>query len=474
MVSGDKGDGDKRHTRGLMTYQKLVVTQAFAGHNEGDVIDAPEEVASKLVESGFCREASPEEANGNAEAKDEAPAEDQVENTLKRITGSVERTVDAAVNRLAKTRTPAPKPMVQSTTVPAEAVDKKAGFRSATDVVRCVIAAEHGDGSAQKKLRGVVSKTAQQTEGTNSEGGYTVPTHWSEQIFQKVWDYNALLNRCTAYPMRSNHTKIPALDEAQGSSGIVANWISEYSTITQSSAPFTNIDLNLSKLAVFVPITEELTQDNPYALDNVLLSHCPKKINFKLNSALLSGGNANQANIIGGASTVTVTRQTASHITYQDVTTMYSRLWQESIPNAVWIINPSNLGELYRMAFTSGGTTPVFVQNNGLYSSAAFEPAGTLMGRPVLALEGGTQALGVSGDIILLDPSQIAVGYRALDTAMSSHFYFDKYANVLRLVLRVGSAPLWTQTWTRQDGTTASPYVVLSNTSGTSALAYGG
>lgn len=87
-----------------------------------------------------------------------------------------------------------------------------------------------------------------------------------------------------------------------------------------------------------------------------------------------------------------------------------------------------------------------------------------LLGYPIKWTE-KCATLGTTGDIMLVDLSQYAVGHKAgsaIEVAKSIHLWFDYDITAFRFVMRVDGQPLWNDESTGVDGTDTSPYVVLA------------
>lgn len=85
------------------------------------------------------------------------------------------------------------------------------------------------------------------------------------------------------------------------------------------------------------------------------------------------------------------------------------------------------------------------------------------MGRPVLPME-QAGALGTTGDILLIDPSQYDwIEKGNLRSETSIHVLFDTDQTCFRFTLRASGTPTWDTPVTAYKGETArSPYVALA------------
>ena len=101
----------------------------------------------------------------------------------------------------------------------------------------------------------------------------------------------------------------------------------------------------------------------------------------------------------------------------------------------------------------------------GIQPRAAFESGGPtgyqLMGRPVVVTS-RVSVLGDKGDIILVDPTQLAIGVRrGLSIERSPHVYFTSDSLAIRGRFRGDARPLWEKARTLVSTGTVSPIVTL-------------
>ena len=150
--------------------------------------------------------------------------------------------------------------------------------------------------------------------------------------------------------------------------------------------------------------------------------------------------------------------QDADTIIWENVTAMWARLAPGSHENAYWLAHPTCLPQLLSLSLAIG--------TGGAVPRGALEPDGKggymLLGRPLIVTS-RVSAIGDVGDLILVDPTQIAVGIRRQITVDRSPFpYFTSDALALRGTFRGDVKPLWEKVQTLRNGTsTVSPVVTL-------------
>jgi HK97 family phage major capsid protein len=242
--------------------------------------------------------------------------------------------------------------------------------------------------------------------------------------------------------------------------GIVSTWLGQGNAISAGKPTFREIDLKLRKIGAFVYVTDELLADAD-ALDSWVNRYLPLELTFRAEDAILNGVGGNQPlGIFNSGAVVTVSRTVASHVNFEDIVAMWSRMYAPSRQNAVWLIDQSVEVDLYKMSFAVGtGGVPVFMPANGISG----QPFATLFGRPIIPVEYCAN-LGTSGDLVLADFSEYTVIDKGgVDAAVSMHVAFLTDEQVFRFMYRVDGQPNWNSALTpKSAGNTLSPYVILN------------
>lgn len=317
---------------------------------------------------------------------------------------------------------------------------------------------------AQKAILG-------QGESVQSDGGFLVQPDYATEIFSLEHNAGAVAARCRRIPIAPNKNglKVNAIDEtsrATGSrwGGIRGYWVAEGGTITESTAKFRQIGLELHKAAVVVYATDELLEDTT-ALGAIIQQGAREEIAFMLDDSIINGtGAGTPLGLLNAVATVSVAKETgqaATTFVYENAIKMWARMWARSRPNAVWFVNQDVETQLFTMSLAVGtGGQPVYLPPGG--ASAA--PYGTLFGRPVIPTEFNA-SLGTVGDVILADLSQYVLIERGgVNSASSMHVQFLTDQMVYRFVYRVDGQPMWTNVLTPYKGTgnTQSPFVTCA------------
>lgn len=253
------------------------------------------------------------------------------------------------------------------------------------------------------------------TEGVPSDGGFAVTVEVARGIFSRAVEQSVWLRiGARLEPMVSEEKLVNALqdddetDDAEAT--LKAAWTEETGTATEQLMKVRQVKLTARKLMVVAAASNELGDDAPEYI-TALEAALSRAIAKKLDRSILSGTGAGMPlGILNSPATITVSKeggQAASTFIWENAVNMWARLAPGSHELAWWLINPTVLPQGLSMSLTigTGGTQP----------RGAFEAGGPtgymLLGRPVLVTS-RIKVLGTKGDVILVDPTQLAVGVR--------------------------------------------------------------
>ena len=123
----------------------------------------------------------------------------------------------------------------------------------------------------------------------------------------------------------------------------------------------------------------------------------------------------------------------------------------QSRSRGIWLVHPDVEPLLPAVKFDEAAATPVpvYLPANGMADS----PFATLMGRPVMPMMAGMEALGDKGDMIFADMSYYLAIYKEIQDAMSMHVYFDTNETAFRFVQRVDGGIAYQTPVTPENGT---------------------
>jgi len=354
--------------------------------------------------------------------------------------------------------------------------DEKGGFGSISHFAAHVAKADRSGGrNVTPELAKWLKKAASATslvEGEDQYGGYLIPPEFRSNLMLAVTQMNEILPRCTGVPMKSTMIKIPYVNgfDESGSlvyGGIQWKWLDELATKTETRPKFGQITLELKKIAGLAYASDEILEDSPMSMENILRNGFRDGLNFALNNVFIRGSGAGQPlGVLNAPCLVSVAKeagQLAATIQFENIVNMYSRIHDTS--GAIWLANQNTLPQLAAMSLAVGtGGAPVWLPAGGISGA----PYDTLMGKPLIWSK-HCSTLGTVGDIILADWSQYLVGQKAGQGAdgkydTSIHLKFDADQTCFRFVFRIDGQPWWPTYLTppQSTGSTLSPFVVLA------------
>ena len=349
--------------------------------------------------------------------------------------------------------------------------DPKGGFKTKAEMYDKIIIAGRSKGTViDRRLFWDTEASAATTFGSESvgeDGGYLVPPEFASDIFQLSLGGKALLPYTNELKTtKSNSLSIPK-DETTPwdlTKSVQVRWLGEAIAAVASKPYFGTTMLVMKKIMALVPVTDELLSDS-----NALESYLPKKVGGKLqwalNTAILFGdGVGKPYGCMKSGAAVVVTKdsnQSTNTLSVTNIGNMFSRLPEDSIDSALWLIHPTCIPALMSLQV---GNIPIFLPiANTSGAMAGRGVFGTLLGVPVMMSQ-LCQPFSSQGDILLLDLKY----YNTLtkkngpETAVSMHLYFDADETAFRTITRIdGQSMLSAPIQPANGSVTLSPFIQL-------------
>ena len=310
--------------------------------------------------------------------------------------------------------------------------------------------------------------------GTGTGGGYLVPPAFMSEILGGAIVSSELLKRCATIPMMANSMAIAGFNSnasrsAGGVAGLTLQWVGEGATLTAATGTVRAINLTCGKGAIFAHISNELLADTPDGTRQ-LIEVFQAAASFGLEQAVISGnGVGRPLGILSDPSLVVVAKETsqaADTLFVENLYKMYSRLHPALLSKAVWLANPDAMPQILQLNSRTmnvagtevvAGGMPLFVSPGSIANS----PMGQILGLPLVLTE-ACSTVGDLGDVLLVAPSQYALGVRQMASIeMSSHLRFDSDQSTFRLIVRVAGMGKWDAPLTPLHGSTLSWAVAL-------------
>jgi HK97 family phage major capsid protein len=301
-----------------------------------------------------------------------------------------------------------------------------------------------------------------------ADGGFLIPESLRSGLAMVALEQSVVRPRATVIPMETPRVGVPFVDSTTNSGsvfgGFIFYWAEEGAQLTEAQSKFGQVVLDANKLTGFAGVPNELIADAS-AFGAFLDQMLPKGLAFTEDYAFFNGTGVGQPKaIISNNATVTVSAvagQGANTVTWDNVVSMYSRMFPASLGNAEWYVAPDVFPQLATMAVSVGtGGAPVWIMDG------TGAPRLYLLGRPVNISE-KCAPLGTTGDIIFADLSYYLVGDRQtwhVDT--SEHYLFQNDKTAVRIIERVDGRPWIQSAITPANGSsnTLTAFVQLSST----------
>lgn len=289
------------------------------------------------------------------------------------------------------------------------------------------------------------------TESTGTAGGYLTAVNYESMVLMIAGEEGVFAPLANRVPLGARQTEWPALDQYSAPAAGQAAWFggvrvyrkAESAQRTVSDPAFKKVNLVANDLTAYDEFSRDLLQDSTTALDAMIPKLFGQAIGWRTDWECFNGNSLGQfTGVNNSAALVQVTRNTSSHIKYQDVFTMYSRMTPSEKAFARWYVHPFAMVDIFqlqdpgnRFIYIPNLTTPA---EGGPISAA---PSGKLLGVPVIESEKCAQ-LGSAGDLNLWVPRRYLLGERSgLEIGISEHFKWDTDQIAIRAKVRNDGKP---------------------------------
>lgn len=185
-------------------------------------------------------------------------------------------------------------------------------------------------------------------EGTDSLGGYLVPTEWDERLIQGLNEENIMRQLGTAITT-SGERKITIAGTRPA-----AAWIDEGAALNFSDTTFGQVTLDAHKLQVGIKVTNELLYDSMFDLETYIINEFTQAISNAEEDAFLNGAASDTDRPTGlfataTADTSTVVTTAGASLAADDIISLVYKLKRPYRKNAAFIMHDSVIAAIRKL-----------------------------------------------------------------------------------------------------------------------------
>ncbi len=233
--------------------------------------------------------------------------------------------------------------------------------------------------------------------------------------------------------------------------GITVTWVDEGELIPIDKASFKTKNVEMGKLGVAVPLTNEISQDVP-TLAAYLSKQSNKAVRNEVCHAIIYNGGTN----VEVQGILESSKQATKFIdvgTYVGIVAQVNAMYKffAGVDNGVWLFSKDKYIELVD-------------QYDSDLAFSVERPFGQLWGLPIIVAP-----FMESGDVVLGDFSAYVIAQKEMRSSISESVYFDTDQSCLKISLRIGGKVPYGDGWTNTDGYKVYPFVALSDMEGFSS-----
>ena len=301
-----------------------------------------------------------------------------------------------------------------------------------------------------KNIKGITFKSTGQSEGVAADGGNTVFHDIVPDILAPNFAEGTLYadSRIFNVGEKSNGLKIPIAAQTTRTStsikgGVRGYIVGEGATKTPSTGQFSQLDLQLNKIAAVVYCTDELLQDSVGMASYI--SEAQKEAIFAKVDYEIVYGVGNGLNGIDSAA-ATGFASISSPITAAELKNIYDLYYGGK--NGKWYLAKDIYNEITDLYMTAAnGSIPLVFTSDGPI----------LWGLPVIISDVMTDR-----SILLADLTQYVIIQKGLKEDINTSLKWVEDESCLRSVYRINGASSWATPITLADGSVVHPFVMAT------------
>ena len=244
--------------------------------------------------------------------------------------------------------------------IPAAAKYNKSNvFASSEDAYTAgqFLAAVGGNAKAQEFM-------AAQSEGTDSEGGFTVPTPLASELINLVEDYGVARSVCRRVVMGALTWSVPKL---LGHATVY--YPNEAQAITESDLTFGQVSLTAKKMAGLVKMSTEISEDSIISMTDTIVRDLAWAFAKEEDYNLFTGGSLYSGGIQGDASIADTNVASVSALALTDLRAAVVAAGQERGLNHQWYFSPTLWNGPIRDLLNAAGGNAISEMTGGVSPS---------------------------------------------------------------------------------------------------------
>lgn len=293
------------------------------------------------------------------------------------------------------------------------------------------------------------AKVKDLSEGTDSEGGYLVPTDLRNVVTTKIRD-RAVFRRAGALVIPMNTDK---MDNPFESTQVTTYWVDENDEITQSDPVFGNEQLTIHTLAGLTRTSRQLIADSKADIVNILIQLFTDAIAREEDDKFMVGTGNGQPKGLRAYSGVGSVAQESTNLSYDDLINLMMTVPEgyRLDPTAGFIANKTAIKLI--MKLKDSANQPIFGMGN-----IAEKRPNTLLGYPLYELNAIPSNLGGSSNTteiwfgafkfyLIGDREQVGV-----ETSTQEGDSFKKHRMAIKLWERVDGKLGLEEAWAKLTG----------------------
>lgn len=226
------------------------------------------------------------------------------------------------------------------------------------------------------------------SEGTDSAGGYLVPTEFKAEVVKGLEKPGMIRSLVRVFPVGSDVGEMPTV-----AGNVTVQWGTENTAITASDPTFGTLTWNINRLDGLNKSSRELFADSAINLGDLLVLLFTEAFAREERNVFITGNGSGKPTGLQNASGLTAYAQAGASLVGDDIVDMYHSLPSQYRMNAVWFMHDDVKALVSKLKDD---------QNRYLLTDLSQGEPPRLKGRPVIENEYIPTNLGGGGDESLI------------------------------------------------------------------------